>query len=432
MFDLKWIRDEPEAFDRGLERRGLEPQSAAVLELDRRRRELHTELQEMQNRRNAASKEIGQKMQAGERDAAEALKREVAELKQKLGDVEAREQELAQQLDDRLARLPNLPAGDVPDGDDEDANVELRRWGEPTVPAGAKQHFELGEALGEMDFELAAKLSGSRFVVMQGEVARLHRALGQFMIDLHTREHGYLETNPPVLLRDAALYGTGQLPKFGDDLFRTTNEFWLSPTAEVPLTNLAADEILDEAALPQRYTALTLCFRAEAGAAGKDTRGMLRQHQFEKCELVSIAHPERSWDELERMTGCAETVLQRLELPYRVVALCTGDLGGAAAKTYDIEVWLPGQEMYREISSCSNTLDYQARRMKARFRPKDGKGTRFVHTLNGSGIAVGRALIAVMENHQQPDGSIRVPEALQPYLGGQPRIGARADVSADG
>jgi seryl-tRNA synthetase len=307
----------------------------------------------------------------------------------------------------------------VPDGDDERANVVLRSWGEPTTPGAGKQHFELGEATGEMDFELAAKLSGSRFVVMQGEVARLHRALGQFMIDLHTSRNGYTEVNPPVLLRDQALFGTGQLPKFGEDLFQTTNDYWLSPTAEVPLTNLAADEILEEAALPVRYTALTLCFRAEAGAAGKDTRGMLRQHQFEKCELVSIAHPEHSWDELERMTACAEKVLQKLEIPYRVVVLCTGDTGAAARKTYDIEVWLPGQGTYREISSCSNTGDYQARRMKARFRPAEGKGTRFVHTLNGSGIAVGRALIAVLENHQQADGSVRVPEALRPYLGGR-------------
>lgn len=422
MFDLKWIREDPEAFDHGMSRRGLAPQSPRVLELDRQRRDLHTQLQEMQNQRNAASKEIGRKMKAGEQDAADALKQEVAELKRKMADVEEREGELERELDDILARLPNIPADDVPDGEDENANAELRRWGEPETPEGAREHYELGEALGQMDFEQAAKLSGARFVVMKGEIARLHRALGQFMIDLHTRENGYLEVNTPVLLRDQALFGTGQLPKFGDDLFRTTNDFWLSPTSEVPLTNLVAGDILDEADLPRRYTALTLCFRAEAGAAGKDTRGMLRQHQFEKCELVSIAHPEHSWDELERMTGCAEQVLQKLELPYRVVALCTGDLGAAARKTYDIEVWLPGQGLYREISSCSNTGDYQARRMKARFRPKEAKGTRFVHTLNGSGIAVGRALIAVMENHQQPDGTIRVPAALRPYLGGQERV----------
>jgi seryl-tRNA synthetase len=326
-----------------------------------------------------------------------------------------------------LAGLPNVLADDVPDGEDDDDNVLVRSWGEPHTPDPAKQHFELGEATGEMDFELAAKLSGSRFVVMQGEIARLHRALGQFMIDLQIAEHGYREVNPPVLLRDDALYGTGQLPKFGDDLFRTTNGYWLSPTAEVPLTNLMADEIVAEGDLPIRYTALTLCFRAEAGAAGKDTRGMLRQHQFEKCEMVSIAHPDKSWDELERMVGCAEAVLQKLEVPYRVVTLCTGDTGAAARKTYDLEVWLPGQGLYREVSSCSNTGDYQARRMKARYRPAEGKGTRFVHTLNGSGIAVGRALIAVLENHQRPDGSVRVPEALRAYLGGRETILAGGD-----
>jgi seryl-tRNA synthetase len=422
MHDLRWIREHPHVFDRGMARRGLEPQSPRLLELDRERRKLHGELQEMQTRRNAASKEIGQKMKAGEQDAADRLKQEVADLKTRMGEVEEREQALAQELDDLLARLPNLLADDVPDGDDEDDNVLVRSWGAPHVPDPARQHFELGEATGEMDFELAAKLSGARFVVMQGDVARLHRALGQFMIDYHIAQHGYTEVNPPVLLREQAVFGTGQLPKFGEDLFQTTNGFWLSPTAEVPLTNLAADEILDEASLPRRYTALTLCFRSEAGSAGKDTRGMLRQHQFEKCELVSIVHPDHSWAELERKLGCAETVMQALELPYRVVTLCSGDTGAAARKTHDIEVWLPGQQMYREISSCSNTGDYQARRMKARFRPAEGKGTRFVHTLNGSGVAVGRALIAVLENHQQPDGRVRVPEALRPYIGGRETI----------
>ena len=422
MHDLKWIREQPEAFDAAMARRGLDPQSPRVLALDQERRRLHQDLQEMQTRRNEASKEIGQKMKAGEQDAAEQAKQEVADLKRRMAEVEEREQQLQGELDELLAGLPNALANDVPDGADDDDNVLVRSWGEPRTPDAAKQHFELGEATGEMDFELAAKLSGSRFVVMQGEIARLHRALGQFMIDLQTRQHGYLEVNPPVLLRDDALYGTGQLPKFGDDLFRTTNGYWLSPTAEVPLTNLMADEIVAEGDLPIRYTALTLCFRAEAGAAGKDTRGMLRQHQFEKCEMVSIAHPDKSWDELERMVGCAEAVLKKLEIPYRVVTLCTGDTGAAARKTYDLEVWLPGQGLYREISSCSNTGDYQARRMKARYRPAEGKGTRFVHTLNGSGIAVGRALIAVLENHQQPDGSVRVPEALRPYLGGRETI----------
>jgi seryl-tRNA synthetase len=427
MHDLKWIREQPEAFDAAMARRGLDPQSPRVLELDQERRRLHQDLQEMQTRRNEASKEIGQKMKAGEQDAAEQAKQEVADLKRRMAEVEEREQQLQGELDDLLAGLPNALADDVPDGEDDDDNVLVRSWGAPHTPDPVKQHFELGEATGEMDFELAAKLSGSRFVVMQGEIARLHRALGQFMIDLQTSEHGYQEVNPPVLLRDDALYGTGQLPKFGDDLFRTTNGYWLSPTAEVPLTNLMADEIVAEGDLPIRYTALTLCFRAEAGAAGKDTRGMLRQHQFEKCEMVSIAHPDKSWDELERMVGCAEAVLKKLEIPYRVVTLCTGDTGAAARKTYDLEVWLPGQGLYREISSCSNTGDYQARRMKARFRPAEGKGTRFVHTLNGSGIAVGRALIAVLENHQQPDGSVRVPEALRPYLGGRETLLAGGD-----
>jgi seryl-tRNA synthetase len=422
MHDLKWIREQPEAFDAAMARRGLDPQSPRVLALDQERRRLHQDLQEMQTRRNEASKEIGQKMKAGEQDAAEQAKQEVADLKRRMAEVEEREQQLQGELDELLAGLPNALADDAPDGADDDDNVLVRSWGAPHSPDPAKQHFELGEATGEMDFELAAKLSGSRFVVMQGEIARLHRALGQFMIDLQTGEHGYTEVNPPVLLRDDALYGTGQLPKFGDDLFRTTNGYWLSPTAEVPLTNLMADEIVAEGDLPIRYTALTLCFRAEAGAAGKDTRGMLRQHQFEKCEMVSIAHPDKSWDELERMVGCAEAVLKKLEIPYRVVTLCTGDTGAAARKTYDLEVWLPGQGLYREISSCSNTGDYQARRMKARYRPAEGKGTRFVHTLNGSGIAVGRALIAVLENHQQPDGSVRVPEALRPYLGGRETI----------
>ena len=422
MHDLKWIREQPDAFDRAMARRGLAPQSPRLLELDQERRRLHQDLQEMQTRRNEASKEIGQKMKAGEQAAAEQAKQEVADLKRRMAEVETREQQLQGDLDALLAGLPNVLADDVPDGEDEDDNVLVRSWGAPHTLDPAKQHFELGEATGEMDFELAAKLSGSRFVVMQGEIARLHRALGQFMIDLQAGQHGYTEVNPPVLLRDDALYGTGQLPKFGDDLFRTTNGFWLSPTAEVPLTNLMADEIVAEADLPIRYTALTLCFRAEAGAAGKDTRGMLRQHQFEKCEMVSIAHPDKSWDELERMVGCAEAVLQKLDVPYRVVTLCSGDTGAAARKTYDLEVWLPGQGLYREISSCSNTGDYQARRMKARYRPNESKGTRFVHTLNGSGIAVGRALIAVLENHQQPDGSVRVPEALRPYIGGRETI----------
>jgi seryl-tRNA synthetase len=420
MFDLKWIRENPEAFDAGMRRRGLEPQSPTVLDLDARHRQARTQLQDMQNRRNAASKEIGQKMKAGDEAGASALKTEVATLKDRMAEIEAEADRLDQALTELLVGLPNIPEPDVPDGEDEDANVRLRTWGEPRAfDFTPKQHFELGEQRGEMDFETAAKLSGSRFVVMRGQVARLHRALGQFMTDTQTQQHGYLEVAPPFMVRDTALRGTGQLPKFGDDLYQTTDGYWLIPTAEVPLTNLAAEEILDAEALPQRYCALTPCFRAEAGAAGKDTRGMLRQHQFEKCELVSVAHPDHSGDEHERMTACAEKVLQLLEIPYRVMVLCSGDMGFAAQKTYDIEVWLPGQGLYREISSCSNCGDFQARRMRARFRPKGERHTQFVHTLNGSGVAIGRALIALMENHQQADGSIAIPAPLRPYLGGQ-------------
>ncbi len=423
MFDLKWIRDRPDEFDRGLTRRGLPPMAAQVLALDARRRQVQTRLQDLQTKRNEASKAIGEAKRRGEDAAAQMA--EVANIKDDMAAAEGEERALAGELDDLLAGLPNVPGPDVPDGADESANVCLRTHGEaPRFDFEAREHYELGEALGMMDFAAAAKLSGSRFVVMRGAVARLHRALAQFMIDLHTTEHGYTETVPPYLVRDHVLYGTGQLPKFGDDLFRTTDDFWLIPTAEVPLTNLVADEILDADALPIRVTALTPCFRSEAGAAGKDTRGMLRQHQFDKVEMVSIAHPDRSDDELERMTTCAETVLQRLGLHYRVVVLSAGDMGFAARKTFDIEVWLPGQEAYREISSCSNCADFQARRMKARFRPAGEKGTRHVHTLNGSGVAVGRCLIAVMENYQRADGSIAIPQALQPYMGGLTVIAA--------
>lgn len=427
MFDLKWIRENPEAFDTGMKRRGLDPQSPPILDLDARHRAAQTALQEMQNRRNAASKEIGQKKKQGDEAGVETLKAEVADLKRRLGEAEAQEHALAAELENYLVCLPNLPAPEVPDGEDEDSNVCIRTWGKPKAfDFTPRQHFELGEMRDEMDFETAAKLAGSRFVVMRGQIARLHRALGQFMIDMQTRQHGYLEVAPPFMVRDTALHGTGQLPKFGEDLYRTHHDHWLIPTAEVPLTNLAAEEILDAETLPRRYTALTPCFRAEAGAAGKDTRGMLRQHQFEKCELVSITHPEQSVEEHERMTACAEAVLQALELPYRVMVLSCGDMGFAAQKTYDIEVWLPGQGLYREISSCSNCGDFQARRMRARFRAKGEKGTHFVHALNGSGVAVGRGLIALMENHQQCDGSITIPDALRPYLGGQEVI--RSDV----
>ncbi len=423
MFDLKWIRESPAEFDDAMARRGLEPQAPRLLELDAERRAVLTDLQEMQQRRNEASKAIGQAKREG--SDADALMVEVAELKTKMADTEIEERRLGDALDALLSGLPNAPLPEVPVGNDEADNVELRKVGTPPgFNFAAKQHFELGEALGGLDFETAAKLSGARFVVMKGHLARLHRALGQFMLDLHTTEHGYLEVVPPVLVREHVLYGTGQLPKFGEELFKTTDDFWLIPTAEVPLTNLGNDRIFDEAELPMRVTALTTCFRSEAGSAGKDTRGMLRQHQFDKVELVSIVHPERSDDELERMTTCAEEVLKRLGLSYRVIVLCTGDMGAGARRTHDIEVWLPGQNTYREISSCSTCGDFQARRMKGRFRPAGEKGTRFVHTLNGSGIAVGRALIAVMENGQRADGSIVVPEVLRPYMGGMEVISA--------
>jgi seryl-tRNA synthetase len=417
MLDLKWIRESPAEFDAGLTRRGLEPASSRVLDLDAKRREIVTGLQELQTRRNESSKAIGEAKRKGEDAGAQMA--EVAALKEQMATAEEAERAAAAELDELLTGLPNTPGPDVPEGADESANVTLRTQGQaPAFDFEPKQHFELGEALGLMDFEAAAKLSGARFVVMEGAIARLHRAIANFMIELHTNEHGYREMAPPYLVRDEVLFGTGQLPKFGEDLFRTSDGFWLIPTAEVPLTNLVAGDILDEGDLPKRVTALTPCFRSEAGAAGKDTRGMLRQHQFDKVEMVSIVHPDQSDAELERMTTCAEEVLKRLGLHYRVVVLSTGDMGFAARKTHDIEVWLPGQDAFREISSCSNCWDFQARRMKARFRPAGGKGTQFVHTLNGSGVAVGRALIAVMENYQRADGSIEVPEVLRPYMGG--------------
>ncbi|MFN3461208.1 MAG: serine--tRNA ligase, partial [Oceanibaculum sp.] len=371
----------------------------------------------LQARRTEASKEVGQiKRQGGD---AEALMEEVARIKDRLADLEAEEKTLGEGLDSILAGIPNLPAADVPDGTDESQNVEVRRWGNPRNFAfQPKEHFEIGEGLGMMDFEAAAKLSGARFVVLRKHLARLERALAAFMLDIHTLEFGYTETQVPYMVRDHVLYGTGQLPKFGEDLFRTTNDYWLIPTAEVPLTNLVADSILDEKELPLRFTAYSPCFRSEAGAAGKDTRGMIRQHQFTKVELVSIAHPDRSDEEHKRMTQAAQAVLERLELPYRTVVLCTGDMGFGARKTYDIEVWLPGQGTYREISSCSNCGDFQARRMKARFRPEGEKNTRFVHTLNGSGLAVGRTMVAILENYQNEDGSVTIPEKLRPNMAG--------------
>jgi seryl-tRNA synthetase len=471
MFDIRSIRDNPAAFDAGLERRGLPPQAEALKALDAKRRDAVARAQEIQTRRNAAAKQIGALKAKGE--DATAVITQVAADKDAQAAAEAEAQKLDAELEAALAVIPNLPAADVPDGRDETSNVVLRKFGTPPkFDFKSKEHFELGEALGLMDFEAAARMSGARFVVLKGALARLERALGAFMLDLQTGENGYTEVAPPYLVRDGALFGTGQLPKFADDLFRspdvaaakaravdtvdelrksqgdllTKEDFavlyaqffardieeaprhWLIPTAEVPLTNLVREQILDESALPIRVTALTPCFRSEAGAAGKDTRGMIRQHQFDKVELVSITTPEESEAEHERMTRAAEEVLKRLGLAYRVIVLCSGDMGFAARKTYDIEVWLPGQEggkgAYREISSCSNCGDFQARRMKARFRRAGAdKGTEFVHTLNGSGLAVGRTLIAVMENYQTAAGTIRIPDALRPYMGGLAEIG---------
>ena len=429
VLDVKWIRENPEAFVKGLTDRGYDsPQGTLnqILKLDEERRETIQTLEEAQASANAASKAIGKAKQAKDEAEAKALLEKVAGLKNIIQDRESAKRLIETSLNDLLAGIPNMPADDVPVGEDERENVELRKVGaRPDFDFTPKQHFEIGEALGLMDFETAAKLSGSRFVVLKGALARLERALAQFMLDLHTSEHGYAEVNPPLLVRDDAMFGTAQLPKFREDQFAAGDGYWLIPTAEVPLTNLARDNITEEASLPMRVTAGTYCFRAEAGAAGKDTRGMIRQHQFYKVELVSVTTPETSAEEHERMTACAETVLKRLGLPYRVVVLSTGDMGFGAEKTYDIEVWLPGQGLYREISSCSNCGDFQARRMNARYRPTDAKQPRLVHTLNGSGVAVGRALIAVLENYQEADGSVRIPEALQPYMGGLTKIEAQ-------
>ena len=418
MHDLRWIREHPEEFDRGLTRRGLPPCAEQILALDRSWRAAETRTQEAQARRNRAAREIGAAKKRG--GAVEALLLQSAEDREAEVEAAAESARLRAEIDETLAELPNLPDEDVPDGPGETANRVLRQHGEPPrVDFAALPHEAIGERLGLMDFARAGKLSGSRFVVLRGALARLERALGQFMLDLHTTEFGYTEVSPPLLVRDAALFGTSQLPKFAEDQFRTTEGYWLIPTAEVPLTNLVAGEILDESTLPRRYTAWTPCFRSEAGAAGKDTRGMIRQHQFEKVELVSITRPEDSAAEHERMTACAEEVLKRLGLAYRVVLLSTGDMGFAAQKTYDLEVWLPGQGAYREISSCSNCGAFQARRMKARYRPASGKGTMPVHTLNGSGLAIGRTLIAILENFQRHNGTVVVPPALQRYMGGE-------------
>jgi seryl-tRNA synthetase len=440
MHDIKWIRENPAAFDGALARRGLTAGSPDLLALDEKRRAVIAKLQTMQERRNAVSKEVGEAKKAKDEPRAQKLMAEVASIKDEMPMLESEQQAIEKKLEDLLASIPNLPAADVPDGADEKGNREYRRHGNvPNLGFKPKLHFEIGEALGLMDFEAAAKISGSRFVVLKGALARLERALAQLFLDVHTGENGYTEVNPPILVRDEAMFGTAQLPKFQEDQFVTSHRLgaldwggtigealrdplWLIPTAEVSLTNLVRDDITDEAKLPMRLTACTPCFRAEAGAAGKDTRGMIRQHQFTKVELVSITTPEQSAAEHERMLASAEKVLQKLGLHYRVMTLCTGDMGFASTKTYDIEVWLPGENTYREISSCSNCGDFQARRMNARYRAKDAKSPRYVHTLNGSGVAVGRALIAVLENYQNEDGSVTIPEALKPYMGGLTKI----------
>ncbi len=428
MFDIKWIRDNADQFDKALARRGLEAQSADLVALDDKRRKTLAALQEAQARRNAASKDIGKAKASKDEAGAQKLMDEVAVLKETIAKGEQEERAVDAEIEAALAVIPNLPRADVPDGKDEHDNTEVRKVGTPSkLDFAPKQHFELGEALGLMDFETAGKVSGARFVFLKGALARLERAIASFMLDNHTapmgdNHGGYTEVNPPLLVKDQAAYGTGNLPKFAEDLFQTSNGFWLIPTAEVSLTNMVREMILDEDALPMRLTAWTPCFRSEAGAAGRDTRGMIRQHQFSKVELVSITTPETSIAEHERMTACAEGILKALGLPFRTILLCTGDMGFASQKTYDIEVWLPGQGAYREISSCSVCGDFQARRMGARYRPKGAKEVRYVHTLNGSGLAVGRTLVAVMENYQQSDGSIVVPEALRPYMGGLDRI----------
>jgi seryl-tRNA synthetase len=426
MHDIRAIRETPELYEKHWAAKGLSGRVAELLELDARLRAAQTTLQAAQAERNETSKKIGQAK--AQKDEAEAtrLMAHVETLKKTLEAQAEVEREAGEQLRQILSALPNLPAPEVPVGRDEHDNVEVRRWGEPRAIANPKDHVELGEALGLLDFEAAARMSGARFVIIKGQLARLERALGQFMVDLQTQEHGYTEVSPPLLVNDAAAYGTDKLPKFADDLFQTTDGRWLIPTAEVPLTSLVMGQIVAQEQLPLRYTALTACFRSEAGASGRDTRGMIRQHQFYKVELVSITTPEQSEAEHERMVGCAETVLKRLELPYRTLLLCTGDMGFGARKTYDLEVWIPSEGRYREISSCSNCGDFQARRMDARTKAAGEKGTRYVHTLNGSGLAVGRTLVAIMENYQDEDGRIAVPTVLQPYLGGMTHIEAKA------
>jgi seryl-tRNA synthetase len=428
MHDIRAIRETPEPYVKGWDAKGLSGSSlvAQIVELDARLRTAQTAWQTAQAERNEASKKIGAAKAAKDEAEAQRLMAQVEALKAKLEAESEAEKAAAAALHDLVAGLPNIPADDVPAGKDEHDNLEVRRWGTPFAIAKPKDHTDLGEGLGLLDFEAAARMSGSRFVVLKGELARLERALGQFMIDMQTQEHGYTEVSPPLLVNDAAAYGTDKLPKFADDLFRTTDGRWLIPTAEVPLTSLVMDQIVAEEELPLRYTALTPCFRSEAGASGRDTRGMIRQHQFYKCELVSITAPDKSQEEHERMVGCAEAILKRLELPFRTMLLCTGDMGFGARKTYDLEVWLPSEDRFREISSCSNVGDFQARRMNARAKSAGEKGTRFVHTLNGSGLAVGRTLVALMENYQDEDGRIAIPQALHSYLPGLTHIGGRA------
>ena len=427
MHDIRAIRDEPERYVRGWAARGLQGSAdlvGKILQLDAALRATQTGLQDAQARRNELSKLIGQAKGRKDEEEAQRLMAEVETLKGEIAGRFETEGQTGVELKRTLEALPNLAAEDVPEGPDEEANVELRRWGSPFAIDNPKDHVALGEDLSMMDFESAAKMSGARFVVLKGQLARLERALGQFMLDLQTQEHGYTEVSPPLLVRSEAVFGVGQLPKFAEDLFRTTDDRWLIPTAEVSLTNLVREEITADEALPLRFTALTPCFRSEAGASGKDTRGMIRQHQFYKVELVSITQPEQSNDEHERMVACAEAVLKRLELPHRTMLLCSGDMGFAARKTYDLEVWLPSQGRYREISSCSNCGDFQARRMDARCRAAGAKGARFVHTLNGSGLAVGRTLVAIMENYQDENGRIAIPQALHGYMRGQSHIEA--------
>ncbi|MBF0247741.1 MAG: serine--tRNA ligase [Alphaproteobacteria bacterium] len=425
MHDIRKIRENADAFDAGLARRGLAALSPQILDLDKARREAETRAQEIQAERNAAAKDIGLLKAKGE--DVTALVEQVSRSKQDQAAWENSAKAHTIELNELLSTIPNIPDADVPDGADESANVEIKKWGTPpSFDFAVKDHVDLGEGLGLMDFETAATMSGARFVLLKGQLARLERALANFMLDQQTGENGYTEVNPPALVKDTALYGTGQLPKFAEDLFHTDDDYWLIPTAEVPLTNIVNGQIVAEDTLPRRYTAMTWCFRSEAGSAGKDTRGMIRQHQFTKVEMVSIVKPEESEAELERMTRCAEGILEKLGLAYRTIVLCTGDMGFGAVKTYDIEVWLPAQDTYREISSCSNTRDFQARRMNARFKRAGEKKTEFLHTLNGSGLAVGRCMVAVMENYQNADGTITVPEALRPYMGGLEVLGGGA------